>query len=273
MQQLFGVASKVFAHILLRQWAEASHISAPAAMANIIVGPILGRTTPTTSVVLVEVSEAADITCACSPEGAGAGAAAVRSGPSRLQPGRPFAFKVGHLAPGTTYTVTLEGAANAADSNRIGSLTTPETADGGARRVGVVSCSKYNYIRAAGGADSWAALAAEHAARPLTLLLHLGDQIYGDSDTYEEGKTAETECAYVKAERLLVAEAPGGDEAAREALRPRIVELYRELYREAWNHPPTAAVLRSVPSLMVPDDHGGCCRGAPDSPIRDPCAR
>ena len=34
-----------------------------------------------------------------------------------------------------------------------------------------------------------------------------------------------------------------------------IKELYRQLYRETWSHPPTAFVLANCPSLMIYDDH------------------
>jgi len=43
--------------------------------------------------------------------------------------------------------------------------------------------------------------------------------------------------------------------AAYRALHPRIEELYRELYRETWSHPPTAKCLANVPNLTVYDDH------------------
>lgn len=38
-------------------------------------------------------------------------------------------------------------------------------------------------------------------------------------------------------------------------LHPRIEELYRELYRETWSHPPTQRVLANVPNLTIYDDH------------------
>ncbi len=38
-------------------------------------------------------------------------------------------------------------------------------------------------------------------------------------------------------------------------LHPQIEELYRELYRETWSHPPTAKALANCPNLTVYDDH------------------
>lgn len=34
-----------------------------------------------------------------------------------------------------------------------------------------------------------------------------------------------------------------------------VCDIYREIYRETWNHPPTAKCLANCPSIMIYDDH------------------
>lgn len=59
---------------------------------------------------------------------------------------------------------------------------------------------------------------------------------------------------FKKALALLKSEGATTPEQYR-ALHPRIEELYRQLYRETWSHPPTAKCLANVPNLTIYDDH------------------
>lgn len=71
----------------------------------------------------------------------------------------------------------------------------------------------------------------------IDLILHLGDQIYGDS-------------AFGKAMSIL-----NGKSKGNKRQETQILELYRSLYRMTWNYPPTQGVLASTSNLMIWDDH------------------
>jgi phosphodiesterase/alkaline phosphatase D-like protein len=103
--------------------------------------------------------------------------------------------------------------------------------------VVAVSC---NFTIKRGDTNLWADLRDRYVRQEeIDLFLHLGDQIYGDH-------------AFHDALEILAGKPPAAKDPKREE---RILELYRRLYRLAWNDPATQEVLASVPNLMIWDDH------------------
>ncbi|HEX8820060.1 MAG TPA: alkaline phosphatase D family protein [Archangium sp.] len=107
-------------------------------------------------------------------------------------------------------------------------------------RVGLVSCTGDHTVREHGRRHAmWKRLGEVVAAGEVDLLLHVGDQIYADvirelwqRDDLDDDLT------------------PHHPE-----LMPRLREAFRGLYCDTWQRPEVAAVLGSVPSLMMWDDH------------------
>src|SRR6202034_4127538 len=84
-------------------------------------------------------------------------------------------------------------------------------------------------------------------------LLHIGDQIYADEKRTPEEERMEKK--YQMVFRTGVDMLAGIPVDQWPLCSVHIKELYRQLYRETWSHPPTAYVLANCPSLMIYDDH------------------
>lgn len=194
-------------------------------MARITLGPVIGKVTETTARVLVEVDRDAEVTCRIT--GADGN---VSTDTRRLRAGRPGVFRCTGLTPGTPHSVAFTGLA----ASRVGRVMT-FPANPSRINIAVASC---NNTPARGDTDLWQDLFDRYVATAdVPLMLHVGDQVYGDR-------------AFEGALRLL----DGKSRPSRSDER-RILEMYRQLYRWAWNHPATQAVLANVSNLMIWDDH------------------
>ena len=92
----------------------------------------------------------------------------------------------------------------------------------------------------------WEQMAIAHRASPFSLLLMGGDQVYADS-IWSQLSSLKTWNDLGRAEKIK-------RKATRE-MRGQIDRFYSELYVDRWNKQPMAALLASVPSLMMWDDH------------------
>ena len=104
------------------------------------------------------------------------------------------------------------------------------------RNLGLVSC---NFTARSGRTDLWADLRDRFVApRKLDVLVHMGDQVYGDS-------------AFIDSLATL-----RGRSSPTRTQERNILEQYRDLYRAAWGgHEATREVLAHVSNLMIWDDH------------------
>jgi phosphodiesterase/alkaline phosphatase D-like protein len=194
-------------------------------MARMTLGPVIGLVRDTSARVLVEADGDAEVTCRL----AGADGI-VRSQTASLSAGRPRAFEVSGLTPESAYTVTFGGLSEP----RAGRVTT-FASDTTRMNVALASC---NNTPRRGDTELWQDLFDRYVTTgDVQLMVHAGDQVYGDR-------------AFEGAMRLL-----DGRTRARKKEEAEILETYRQLYRWAWNHPPTRSVLANVANLMIWDDH------------------
>ena len=194
-------------------------------MAKMTLGPVIGKVTDTTARVLVEADGGAQVTCTLT----GPDVPAIEQ-KKKLPKNRPTVFSFTGLQPSTPYSVTLDGLT----APRVGRVITLAT-DPDRLNLAVVSC---NNTPRRGETELWQDLFQRYVATgDVQLVLHVGDQVYGDR-------------AFEGALRVL-----DGKPKATASQKRKILELYRQLYRWAWNHPPTRAVLATVPNLMIWDDH------------------
>lgn len=194
-------------------------------MAIVTVGPVIGKVTDTLARVAVEIDRAATVTCVAS-DGNGNSVSDQR----QLDRARFTAFELSGLSPETAYSISFQGAINPVPS---GFRTFPSIPD--RMNVGAVSC---NFTICRKDTDLWADLRDRNIVPGnIDLLLHVGDQIYGDS-------------AFQDAESILA-----GRTVGTQAQQRQIKELYRRLYRMTWRYPATRDVLANVPNLMIWDDH------------------
>eukprot|EP01006_Ploeotia_vitrea_P016720 TRINITY_DN47558_c0_g2_i1.p1 TRINITY_DN47558_c0_g2~~TRINITY_DN47558_c0_g2_i1.p1 ORF type:complete len:571 (+),score=10.41 TRINITY_DN47558_c0_g2_i1:77-1789(+) len=236
---------------------ESSYIQGDAMGGSVVTGPVIGLVTDTTARIMAELPISGPVTCTIHyvpyhkedkgpPESVTVDVMAYR----------PAIFVFSNLTPESFYRVEFEEFSHVPSSfYTFPSFPTLDYA----YRFGVIACNKHRITQESiqPHADVWTGVADQVRASRFALLLHLGDQIYAD-DNYgkvEKGKKTVQEiasyCVYARAQQLL-------DSTPREQWhwqRPTIIEMYRQAYRECWNHPPTAEVLANVPNLMVYDDH------------------
>ena len=118
--------------------------------------------------------------------------------------------------------------------------------------LGIVSCNMVAVTRdlEVPESDLWIDLRRRVAAHELDYVLHIGDQIYAD-EKRDRNNGKEYQLVF-KSGVEMIEDLPTSDWPA---CAVHIKELYRQLYRETWTHPPTAFVLANCPSLMIYDDH------------------
>jgi phosphodiesterase/alkaline phosphatase D-like protein len=193
-------------------------------MAHMTIGPVVGKVTDTTARVLVEADADAAVRCVLIDPTETRHEVALA-----LRGGRPAVFAFQGLAPETPYSVTFQGL-----EARVGRvMTLPSAAR--ALNLAVVSC---NFTTQRGETDLWEDLFTRYVATgDVQVVLHLGDQVYGDS-------------AFAEAMYLL-----DGSATPTRTQERKILQLYRRLYAWSWNHPSTRAVLANASNLMIWDDH------------------
>jgi len=197
-----------------------------------------------------------------------------------LKPGRPGVFKFSGLEPNARYALSFDGLAHAQPASGFVTMMRDwkVSSDFPSMRIATISCNLLSETLALTPkqTDLWQDLADRISRDEVDYVLHMGDQVYADEprsndDTApivsafapdvhaEEGKGGETlekkdHFVFRKAVSLIKSRGATTPEAY-VALHSEIEELYRELYRETWSHPPTAKCMANVPNLTVYDDH------------------
>lgn len=231
---------------------------------RVLCGPVLGRAHGLEARVLLEVDEAARLSCIARSAVSGVQAAQASV---VFEARRPGVFILRDLAPKSTFVYEIATEAGLV-LNRGRLRTLPEECAGeDALAMGVVSCNQIfatKELLGEGDVDPWQSLAERVDTGCLDLVIHLGDQVYADHDFYrvKKGKCSRAAfnprqkalghyCAYQDG-LALVNDLSGPQLLEKE---DEICEVYRRVYRDTWGHPTTARVLANVPNLMMGDDH------------------
>jgi alkaline phosphatase D len=200
-------------------------------MPSLTVGPVIGKVSHNTARVLVEVprEKSGEVRV-------GMQLADLDGEPSHWVPGfggRPASIVFVGLRPDSDYAVWVEALEEGEwvrqEQDAVGRFRTPAKGTD-TLRVAATSCNnKDEPVRV----DLYEPLAGEGA----DVTLHLGDQVYAD-------------VAFELAMQWIAAEGGRG-----EALAERVLELFRDLYRESWSLPSVRQQLATGSNLMVLDDH------------------
>lgn len=195
-------------------------------MAKMILGPVIGKVTDTSLRVLIEMDANVQVSC----DATATNNSATQTVSCRKD--RPAVFQSSNLLPATEYAITFQGISGAYPKSRIRTFATNLDK----LNVAAVSC---NYLGRRGRNDLWADLRDRYVMPgDVHLVLHVGDQIYGDA-------------VFARALTLIKAKTiptkPAQDEHIRDA--------YRKLYRAWWSEASTRDVLANVSNLMIWDDH------------------
>eukprot|EP00993_Chasmostoma_nieuportense_P007643 NODE_910_length_1772_cov_12.293009_g854_i0.p1 GENE.NODE_910_length_1772_cov_12.293009_g854_i0~~NODE_910_length_1772_cov_12.293009_g854_i0.p1 ORF type:complete len:507 (-),score=146.13 NODE_910_length_1772_cov_12.293009_g854_i0:89-1609(-) len=236
---------------------------------ELTLGPIIGTVTHNTARILIETTAAGEVTCELE--------SATETKTTRIYTyaHRPVIFKFDKLQPATHYRVRVGTFQHLLSSfTTFSSWTTLEEKC----TFAAVSCNNYRITEedTNNQNDVWRALADRIEAGDVTMMLHLGDQVYGDDDwsNFEDGKIKYENmikhCRFAQAMELL----KDKHHTEYPAYCEQVTEMYRDAYREAWTHPPAAQALANCPSIMMYDDHDirddlGDKRGEfdPESPV------
>ena len=191
----------------------------------VIVGPVVGKVTSTTARVLFTTSSKSDAVLTTTAANGHSNQATFTA-----EPNQPTVVELKALQPDTRYVLQFAGI----ECPVVGSFktfpTTPTELN-----VGAVSC---NFASRKGTTDLWKDLYERYVRHgTLDLLLHVGDQVYGDA-------------AFAEATNIL-----GTRKKGTATQEKQILNLYRRLYLWNWGLESTRTVLANVPNLMIWDDH------------------
>ncbi|MCA9669376.1 MAG: alkaline phosphatase family protein [Myxococcales bacterium] len=193
-------------------------------MAKVLVGPVVGKVTDSEAHILVEVDALAKVTCKLVSD------TGETSLTYDMAPPGPRTFHFTGLEPEQRYEIVFEGVDDAPAGRFRTFAKHPRRLT-----LAVVSC---NFTVRRGDTDLWADLYHRFVEpEKIDMVLHVGDQIYGDQ--------AFSWCV----------DKAGGAFPLVQPIEEQCRERYRELYRLAWRHPATRDVLACVPNLMIWDDH------------------
>ncbi len=216
----------------------------PRPNVTVLTGPIIGKVTSTTAIVLLEVSAMTEVTMHVSLLDLDVPHGRVVSTQTKLMPSsRPASFQATNLLPGERYVVTFSGVSRSCASSRIGSFTTPTPNQ--ALRLLAVSSDKPSSVLS-GSSNPWETLSERVQRQDLpsvSCLLHLGGQV--------SLKREFSDCWVIlkrNSERTDLGEGEWG------LVEEEVLERLRSAYRFAWNLPYTREVLASVSNLMLAAD-------------------
>ena len=196
-------------------------------MANITVGPIIGKVTHSSARVLIECDSAKQIEMLLTPS-----TGEPISVKKRVKSNRPGVFVAKGLKAGTTYKVAFPSASCPTSCSLRTPLANPKSMN-----FGFVSCNEPDDLEK--GYDPWGHLFTNQVSTGhIDVLLHMGDQVYGDL-TFKR-------CQNIWDDH---------DGAISPARKTKMLELYRNLYRSKWSESSQRKTMANVSNLMIWDDH------------------
>ncbi|CBN74005.1 conserved unknown protein [Ectocarpus siliculosus] len=203
-----------------------------------LLGPVVGAVTETTARVLVEVATTMVVTMEAFMDGA-----SVCNVSQEVRAKTPTVFKLNHFLPAKRVRVTVN--VGEFGQEREAQFTT--TSDKSQWKIASVSCNCFKFVEKVALWDRLARVAGD-----LDCVLHLGDQIYADTDFgAKKAGGVGFESAWESCLLILEPLARSDWDSKREDL----LECYRKTYRTTWNMPAVATVLASAANYMICDDH------------------
>jgi len=199
---------------------------------EVLTGPVIGKTTESSTRILLEVNTEVDVTCVLFDESAGVWKKQTKHLHGRI----PTVFYFQDLSPSTTYSVSFEGISGEV-SGRVRTFGADQTEFS----VVAAACDK---VGARGKTNMWKKLWDERVEKgDVDVMIRHGDQVYADQAFKDAVKLVKKQKGYEK------------DEPLSDELNSQIVELYREIYRTTWSLEYCAKVISHCPQLMLWDDH------------------
>ena len=208
---------------------------------HVLVGPVIGKVTESSVVVLLEVGAEAEVTCYVSLVDSACPGGRVVARATQLMPARaPRAFAIDGLSAGQKYRVCFGGVRRRDAEARVGSFRTFNPHRTTLRMVAVTG-DRPEHLQ--GDEKSvWDVVAADVANGDVDVMVHLGGQVHARR-VFEDGWVLWRRHAASGFATLNQAEV----EAA-------VSDRLRNAYRYAWNLPRVRAVLAHCSHLMIWSD-------------------
>ena len=154
---------------------------------HVQVGPIIGKVTEDSAIVLLEVDASQEITCFVSLLDDAAPQGRVVAAVAQTMPANaPRAFKINGLSPSQRYKVSFSGVCRRDAEERIGQFETYNSLTQRLRAVVVAGDRPQSLTR--GDPNMWEKLAAKAANYDVDVVLHIGGQVYS-TDAFKQAWT------------------------------------------------------------------------------------
>jgi hypothetical protein len=208
---------------------------------HIRVGPVIGKVTDTTAIILLEIDRARDVECHISlcdnvaPQGR-----VVATVRQTMPANSPRVFHVTGLSVNQRYRVCFSGVSRRDAEERVGQFKTFDTLSNRLRAV-IVSGERSESMNS-GDPNVWEKVAARVASFDVDVMLHLGGQVHA-SQAFKDAMII-----YQRHEQTGFVTT--GQHEIEETTRERL----RDVYRRTWNLPRTQQVLASCSHLMIWND-------------------
>ena len=205
------------------------------------VGPIIGKVTDTTAVILLEINRAREVECHVSlcdnvaPQGR-----VVATVKQRMPANSPRAFHVTGLSVNQRYRVCFSGVSRRDAESRVGQFKTFDALSNRVRAI-VVSGDRSEALNS-GDPNVWEKVAARVASFEVDVMLHLGGQVHS-TQAFRDAMIL-----YQRHEQSGFV--TSGQHEIEEMTRERL----RDVYRRTWNFPRTKQVLANCSHLMIWND-------------------
>ncbi|WP_151172309.1 alkaline phosphatase D family protein [Pseudoalteromonas ruthenica] len=213
--------------------------------AKLLLGPILGLESDTLYT-FVFVTDNNVQQCHVAVEGQNLEAVEIGS----LSAGKVWKARIELETTGyLDYRITINGE-DAADQQgqQLWTFYVPE--QGEKPRLAYASCNGFSDYKMMNATEKpyylWREMHAQHQQAPFSLLLMGGDQVYADS-IWSQVPTLQRWNELDKEQKIT--------RQVSKEMRNQVTRFYSQLYLARWNKAPMAAMLASVPSLMMWDDH------------------
>jgi len=173
--------------------------------------------------------------------------------------GRPSVCVIDRLSANTYYRVSFDIPVPGLVKSGFTTLPSHFKLKNHDARFAVVSGNSFSAARddIPHGTDLWRELYRHINGRYVDYVLHLGNNVYVDSDKYKAKKDTKTyegplsDCPYLEAVRFMESLPPSDWEGAQQ----RVKEMFRNAYRATWNHATTKHCLANCPNIFILDDH------------------
>ena len=208
---------------------------------HVRVGPVIGKVTDTTAIILLEIDRARDIECHISlcddvaPQGR-----VVATVRQSMPANAPRVFHVTGLSVNQRYRICFSGVSRRDAEERVGQFKTFDTLSNRLRAV-VVSGERSEALNS-GDPNVWEKVAARVASFEVDVMIHLGGQVHSTQ--------AFKDAMIIFQRHEQTGFVTTGQHEIEETTRERL----RDVYRRAWNLPRTRQVLASCSHLMIWND-------------------